>query len=1089
MGQSQSQLPEELQSGPRTNPLPSRRASTRKVKGGFRHRMKTKRRQTKKHETQRRGSAPQGPNKTMTGTSGKRSARGKAYRRSSVVNPTHAKRTMGYNSHPTSVSTTPLHSGQTTPSLAAGVAFSRKKYKWGKLDAGVFLASQVLQLIGPMDRYALETNWLSVLGHLDAGMTLDQFTRWLKGDGLSDRVARVFYRTLKHIPALLDPKFLPNYQPGGLGTGNTIASRRGSVDPNAVTGITARLRSRRPSIQLAGLNPTSTDSKSGITLADLEDYATQPLTFREFLIAYGVYRGFLPNPGALPSSLLEHCDNTGTLVWKSMLTNLSPLLSQEDEMTQFLAELDGKTSESQDSTFMAEDWCVYLEGCAHLLNTAPLTWTSDHDELKEADSAEDFSGDDQVAMSHELVPEVRRLWRGFLQACCPDYHVQNTTIIPLNLGTTFVQRFGERWYVVLGEYLYRKFLSLPTQSFTLAGVQRSGELGPPLSPLMEAPELALGNYSLGNDEPNLPKIALPIKHYLLPRLDTHTTLQTTASDQGGHGGLPIRPVLSLLDELQLWFMTWWVNPEWVHNTLPLGPALAANILSRPTTPTITAQTLGKQGSHSVAPSRRGSLLPGDALESMRSGPTGPPLTGRADPWVASLPGTRRSSLAPPWGARKGSRAGLPAIELPAIPTDHPTVTWHRLYVGSEHGFSLTQFSKHVFHYPSPTLLLVRAEHAEAVNLEHLALFKGYRDHIPSVYDQDNHSSQESLDDSSTTSSREVVMAILVDQPWKFARSFFGQTRCSMMVCNPLYHRLPSTAEVEAQRLRRPTPYDRLSGGFASPAASRRNSQMIPSDDYLAGRRGSNAGGPSLWVPTSPAPVQAPEKYQSVFTPPDQAQHEREPDQKYVYCHPTVGIGLGGLGTVPSKNAMATGFTNSLGANLSGSTGTAGGLGRGHGGGGALGRTRKAMDSLKLSGAPDLPFSFHIDADFQTLTWFNDPFRINSGTVKSATSGTSSVLASLPFVPVDPVQDFSLSMHILDIEVYGLGGHSAFAMQHRLREAEFKSLEKRSKLGAGYDKNSEQHRQILEWAGIISSQSELHAYRVTPNESENQESKE
>ncbi|KAJ1963260.1 Restriction of telomere capping protein 5 [Dispira parvispora] len=1087
MGQSQSQLPEEPQSGLRTNPLPSRRASTRKVKGGFRHRMQAKRKQTKKTEKQRRGSAPQGPNKTTTGALGKRSARGKAYRRSSVVNPAHAKRTVGYNSHSTSVSSTPLHSGQSTPSLATGVAFSRKRYKWGKSDAGVFLASQVLQLIGPMDRYALETNWLSVMGHLDASMTLTQFTKWLREDGLSDRVARVFYRTLKHIPALLDPRFLPNYQPGGAGPGSGIASRRGSVDPNAITGIAARLRSRRPSIQLAELNPTAPESKSGITSEDLEEYATQPLNFREFLIAYGVYRGFLPSPGALPLSLLDHCDNTGTLIWKAMLTNLSPLLNQDDEMTQFLAELDGKTSENQVSTFMAEDWCVYLEGCAHLLNAAPLAWVSGHDELKEAGSTGDFSEADQTAMSHELVPEVRRLWRGFLQACYPEYHVQNTTTIPLNLGMTFVQRLGERWYVVLGEYLYRKFLSLPTQSFTLPGAQRSGELGPSLSPLAEASELALGNYSLGNEVPDVPKMTLPIKHYLLPRLDTHTTLQT--SNGSGPGGLPIRPVLPLLDELQLWFMTWWVNPEWVHNTLPSGSALAANILSRPTTPTIAAQTLGKQGSHSLAPSRRGSLLPSDALESMRSGPTGPPLTGRADPWVASLPGTRRGSLAPPVGTRSGSRAGLPTIDPPATPMDHPTVTWHRLYVGSEHGFSLTQFSKQVFHYPSPTLLLVRAEHSEAVNLEHLALFKGYRDHVPLTDDQDDHSSQESLDDSSTTSSREVVMAILVDQPWKFARSFFGQTRCSMMVCNPLYHRLPSTAEVEAQRLHRPTPYDRLIGGFASPAASRRNSQMVPSDDYFAGRRGSNAGGPSLWVPTSPTPVQAPEKYQSVFTPPDQAQHEREPDQKYVYCHPTVGIGLGGLGTVPSKNAMTAGFANSLGANLSSSTGTAGGVGRAQGGRSALGRTRQAMDSLKLSGTPDLPFSFHIDSDFQTLTWFNDPFRINSGTVKSATSGTSSVLASLPFVPVDPVQDFSLSMHVLDVEVYGLGGHSAFAMQQRLRDAELKSLEKRSKLGAGYDKNSEQHRQILEWAGIISNQSELQAYRVTPKDSENQDTNE
>ncbi|KAJ1926369.1 Restriction of telomere capping protein 5 [Tieghemiomyces parasiticus] len=1057
MGQEQSSMGPKSPTGP--TPTHTRRESVRRTKESFRHRIRNKLHPAKP------GVKKDSPAKSP-------GARRKHRRRPSTITPAPPKpRRASVKSVVTSLSG---RSGTTTPT---GNPFSRKRRG---PEAGQAIATQIKKIIGPIDRYALEANWISALGSSDACMSLDQFKTFLRVDGLSDQFAALLYRTFKHIPALLDPRFLPGFQNAtdpASHRSSAAASRRGSVDNSAgATSTTPRLRSRRPSFdafgQAGGLIPDT---------ADLSTYATQPLSLAEFYIAYGVYRGYLFNPGSLRSPAIDRWDTTGLIIWKALMANLAPLFVVEDEVERFMAELDGKADMATSgggARIETEDWCVFLEGCATLLECTPQSWVraASRDPAPTSSGSADatMSTADGTALSsgeptstrptapipHFPNPAIRRLWQGFLRVSgsptSPDSTDGDVATVSVSLGATFIQRFGERWFVVVGEYISRKFLELAAQPHHWA----RGSLADRTSGTTPGATVE--------------EVPAPLKLTVLPQLNIYPTVG--AHPRGG----PVTPShpkadIPLLDQLTLWFLTWSLPAEWVTTTggrNPQGPTLGLG-----TSPAGAA-------SRSCATSRRGSLLSDGTAPTITVTGAATPTTESPRPLPpASLPTSRRGSLTPA-NASQAYGAGSTAFPPSVSDTDPShlasTLRWPRLYVGSEHGFSMTQFERHVFHYPSPTLLVVRAECPQAAKLGSVHLFS-----TPSASDSNDGRHH-----------REVTLAVVVDQPWRFGRSFFGQSRCAVLACDPVFHRFPSTAEHEAHLARRRVTYDRFST-HASPLHSRRNSQAVasPALEGYFGLRSTGSAGDPTGPASSPLP-QIPEKYQSVFTPPDRAQHDRDPDQKYAYCHPSVGIGLGGLGSIPAQLSMAAG--QRLGVSSSSASTprpTIGSVGQG-------------LSSLALaSDTPSYPFVFHLDNDLRRVTWLNDPFRLNSGTAAagrsrsgtlgsgtggsglnlnaplSGTSGQSrrsrEHLAPLPFVPADPVQDFCLTMDVLDVEVYGMGPESALIIQQRARDVEMKEAERRLKFSAIPEHgNAQAQRQILEWAGIVTDSGEMQTYGTT-----------
>ncbi|RKP35379.1 hypothetical protein BJ085DRAFT_32589, partial [Dimargaris cristalligena] len=355
MGQSPSQeTPRPAASS--SNNGPGRRESFRRAKDGFHHRVKNKLKpaftssapkKTGRRKTRaRRPTSGSGGGLTTSGGNGSPVATTKSV-------PASAPRTRRGS----------LQSIRTTGSNASGMStptthrppppFGPKRKgggggQGGAGEAGVTLAHQIKQLMGPIDRYALEVNWFTVLGQHDARLTLHDFKNFLREDGLSDEFSTLLFRTLKQIPVLLDPRFLPSSRPSRENAGSRAPSRRGSVI--AEPPVTPKLRSRCPSVDAFGQLDMDVPPAG-----DLEHYGGESVTLTEFYIAYGVYRGYMPLPGSLRSPALDRSDSIGSIVAKALAPNLAPLFAFQDEMAQFMAELEGTVTEDQQRNVSAED--------------------------------------------------------------------------------------------------------------------------------------------------------------------------------------------------------------------------------------------------------------------------------------------------------------------------------------------------------------------------------------------------------------------------------------------------------------------------------------------------------------------------------------------------------------------------------------------------------------------------------------------------------------------------------------------------------------------------------------------------------------
>ncbi|KAJ1977150.1 Restriction of telomere capping protein 5 [Dimargaris xerosporica] len=931
-------------------------------------------------------------------------------------------------------------SGYSTPSISFNLRKRHGRRSQAIGAPGQYLANQVRQITGPIDRYAVEANWQRVLGHSNAPLTLEKFKAVLRQDGLSDEFIVLLFRSLKHIPAVLDPRFLPGYQQAveqkESQSVSVRGSRRGSLADTPLARSPIGGRSRRPSLDITGIQ-----NHPNITFApaQTENYGTEPLTLNEFLIAYGVYRQYLTKPSLLPSPAVDPWDTTGLLIWKSLMPNVAPLFNRPDEMARFLAELDGQSLPKNAPSFRTMDWCLFLEGCAALLECTPQCW-----------SEYDGTADPVNPSTHNPNLVIRRLWQGFLRLCNPNHiSLEDTLTIPMDLGATFMQRLGEGWLVVVGEYLYHKFFGLAMLPFRL---QDSPAL--PNKPHDEpSHRMSVASISRGES-------LNPLKALLLPTLDTHTGMTTpgigptNAPDAFAHH--EAHP--PMLDDTMLWCLTWSVPAELVFTSGGPGaaPSTAGGVVATPP----PAQGL-MLGTRSGPTSRRGSmfmtLAAGHAMSPLAVDSEGPGTPGLLSPPIgppASVPGSRRGSTLLSSPLSSGDAL---------LGTAKPTMTWHRLYLGSEHGYSMVQFQKHVFKYPCPTIMVVKAETTDVRGLTANQLFK---DCLTSTL--------------LTTSGKKhcVMFAVYVDQPWKYSRSYWGQTHCSMIACAPVFHRFPTTQNVgssqaKSKLLYNPAGADSANLSPRTPAATLNESGAQPGP--FSGVR------PSASCHRSSSLTSAiPEKYQSVFTPPDQAQYERGPDQRYIYCHPNIGIGVGGLTSIPAQT-LRNGDWGGKGSNT----------------GSSVIHQLQGL-SLQSQSSADNLFTLHIDNHFRKLTWCNDPFRLSSPSRKfdtspSATTSSAAAIktgvSALPFVPADTTQDFTLSMDIVDLEVYGLGGEIALMVQQKAWETEQKEQDKRSRLttlsnatapgdsepGTGAQTGADSseayralNRQILEWAGIINA---------------------
>ncbi|KAJ1976549.1 Restriction of telomere capping protein 5 [Dimargaris verticillata] len=931
-------------------------------------------------------------------------------------------------------------SGYSTPSIS----FNLRKRQGRRSQAigapGQFLANQVRQIIGPIDRYALEANWQRVLGHSNAPLTLEKFKMILRQDDLSDEFIVLLFRSLKHIPAVLDPRFLPGYQQAmGQKDGQSASvrgSRRGSLADTPLARSPIGGRSRRPSLDV-----TANQGHPNVTLASelTESYSMEPLTLSEFLIAYGVYRQYLTKPSLLPSPAVDPWDTTGLLIWKSLMPNVAPLFNRPDEMARFLAELDGQSLPKNTPSFRTMDWCLYLEGCAALLQCIPQCW-----------SEYDDTADPASPAAHNSNLVIRRLWQGLLRLSDPKYtSLEDTLTVPMDLGATFMQRLGEGWLVVVGEYLYHKFFGLAMLPFRL---QNSPALP---SQSNDEPDRRMSVASVPRGES-----LNPLKTLLLPTLDTRSGMttpgvgSTNAPDAFSHH--EAHP--PMLDDTTLWCLTWSVPAELVFNSG--GPGTASNNTGGAVTTPPPAHGL-MLGTRSGPTSRRGSmfmtLAAGHTMSPLAADSEGPGTPGLLSPAAvppASMPGSRRGStlLSSPFNCGD-----------PLLGTAKPTMTWHRLYLGSEHGYSMVQFQKHVFKYPCPTLLVVKAETTDMRGLAANQLFKDCLNSTPPTAPGQKQS---------------VVFAVYVDQPWKYSRSYWGQTHCAMIACAPVFHRFPTTQKVgtsqaKSKLLYNPAGTDSAGLSPRTPAATL-NESGAQASPFTGIRPGASRHRSSSLTSAIP------EKYQSVFTPPDQAQYERGPDQRYIYCHPNIGIGVGGLTSISAQTLRS--------GNLGG---------KGPGAGGSVTHQLQGL-SLQSHSSAESHFTLHIDNHFRKLTWCNDPFRLSHpsrkfDTSSSATASSAATIktgvSALPFVPVDTTQDFTLSMDIVDLEVYGLGGEIALMVQQKAWETEQKEQNKPSRLmalsnaatsgdgesGSGGQPGTDSsdpyralNRQILEWAGIINA---------------------
>ncbi|KAI8100106.1 TLD-domain-containing protein [Halteromyces radiatus] len=95
-----------------------------------------------------------------------------------------------------------------------------------------------------------------------------------------------------------------------------------------------------------------------------------------------------------------------------------------------------------------------------------------------------------------------------------------------------------------------------------------------------------------------------------------------------------------------------------------------------------------------------------------------------------------------------------------------TKQWRRLYSGDKDGFSMNRFESHVFKYPGPTLLVIKVQ----------------------VTNKNISKNDDDLDDTT------MILAALINEPWKHGRQYWGSDACFLMELYPRYETFKPTGK-------------------------------------------------------------------------------------------------------------------------------------------------------------------------------------------------------------------------------------------------------------------------------------------------------
>lgn len=139
---------------------------------------------------------------------------------------------------------------------------------------------------------------------------------------------------------------------------------------------------------------------------------------------------------------------------------------------------------------------------------------------------------------------------------------------------------------------------------------------------------------------------------------------------------------------------------------------------------------------------------------------------------------------------------LPTLDNPSELLNHNSMTlllwmlpekvisydeWHCLYVGSKHGFSMNRFSNHVFKYPGPTIMLIRAE-----------ILPPKRSSYNSKYNKVNNNNNNS---GSGSNNNTILLGVYVESQWRSTNSpknCFGSEECFLFELYPTYETFPTS---------------------------------------------------------------------------------------------------------------------------------------------------------------------------------------------------------------------------------------------------------------------------------------------------------